>query len=102
MRIKRIHVNQHRIRENRNVNTGKERLPVISVKEGKVNTYADTVEIIRDGKVIARVLYRPDNPLSCGATCWIETREQIRTSISPPGARIPPDSPHPITEELNL
>ncbi len=26
-----------------------------------------------DGSEVARVVYRPDKPLSCGAVAWIET-----------------------------
>lgn len=27
----------------------------------------------------AKVVYRPDKPLSCGATCWIETDSDVAT-----------------------
>jgi hypothetical protein len=70
-RIKRIHVNQHVIRRNRK--TG-ETEPVITIKEGKVNTYCHEVEV--DGPVL--LVYRPDKPLACGAQVWIETRALVR------------------------
>jgi len=73
--LKRIHVNQHRIKSNKkNEKTD----PVITVKDYKSNTYGNDV-VIRDksGEEIARVVYRPDKPLSCGATVWIETHHQV-------------------------
>ncbi len=65
-----IHVNRHRIASN--AKTG-ERNPVITVKTYKSNEYAHEV-IIRgkDGAEVARIVYRPDAPLSCGAKVWIE------------------------------
>jgi len=65
-----VHVNQHIIRKNRK--TG-ERSPVLTVKTYKSNTYASEVEISGPCKII----YRPDKPLSCGATVWIETEGGI-------------------------
>jgi len=62
----RIHVNQHIIK--RNAKTG-EREPVITVKQGRNNTYAHSVEILGPSTMV----YSPDKPLSCGAKVWIET-----------------------------
>jgi hypothetical protein len=74
-RLKRIHVNQHRIRSNHK--TG-ERQPVITVKTSKSNNYGHDVHILdKEGDVVATVKYSPDKPLSCGARVWIETRNQI-------------------------
>ena len=66
-----IHVNQHVIKRNTKNKTDD---PVLSVKTYKDNNYAHEA-IIRDksGNEIARVIYRPHKPLSCGARCWIET-----------------------------
>ena len=61
-----IHVNMHVIRAN--AKTGA-RDPVLTVKQGKTNRYAHTARI--DGP--STVVYRPDDPLSCGARVWIET-----------------------------
>ena len=66
-----IHVNQHIIKKNRK--TG-ERAPVLTVKTYKSNTYASEVEVVGP----CRVVYRPDKPLSCGATVWIETQDDVR------------------------
>lgn len=67
-----IHINQHVIRAN--LKTGA-RDPVITVKQGKTNTYAHEVEI--EGP--CAVVYSPDKPLSCGARVWIETRGKVTT-----------------------
>jgi len=73
----RIHVNQHKIRSNRKHG---DREPVITVKDYKNNRYTDTA-IIRDadGNEVARVVYSPDKPLSCGARVWIETDLEVST-----------------------
>ncbi len=60
-----IHVNQHVIRANHKTGA---RSPVLTVKQGKTNTYAHEVEI--NGP--CRIVYRPDKPLSCGARVWVE------------------------------
>jgi hypothetical protein len=69
-----IHVNQHVIRSN--IKHDKKE-PVLSVKHKKSNTYAFQA-IIKDdnGNQIARVVYSPDKPLSCGARVWIETENE--------------------------
>jgi hypothetical protein len=73
----RIHVNQHKIRSNKKHG---DREPVITVKDYKNNRYTDTA-IIRDadGNEVARVVYSPDKPLSCGARVWIETDLEVST-----------------------
>lgn len=70
-----IHVNQHVIRANRKHG---ESNPVITVKTYKDNTYCHEA-IIRDedGNQIAKVVYSPDKPLSCGARVWIETHNPV-------------------------
>ena len=62
----RVHVNQHVIKKN--AKTGS-RDPVLTVKTWKSNDYGSEVSI--DGP--CRVVYRPDNPLSCGAKVWLAT-----------------------------
>jgi hypothetical protein len=65
-----IHVNQHKIRSNKKNNVDE---PVLTVKTYKDNNYAhEAVLKTKDGVEIARVIYRPDKPLSCGARVWIE------------------------------
>ena len=65
-----VHVNQHVIRAN--CKTGA-REPVLTVKTYKDNRYAHSVRIT--GPCV--VVYRPDDPLSCGAKVWIETESEV-------------------------
>ena len=65
-----IHVNQHKVRAGEP--------EVLTVKTYKSNDYASEAEIVVDGKVVASVVYRPDNPLSCGAKVWIETEGEVK------------------------
>ena len=69
-RITRIHVNQHVIR--RNAKTGGQE-PVLTVKSGKSNTYAHSVQILGPSNVV----YSPCKPLSCGARVWVETTSEV-------------------------
>ena len=61
-----VHVNQHVIKSNRK---NSETNPVLTCKTYKTNTYAHEVTI----QGPSRIVYRPNNPLSCGAHVWIET-----------------------------
>jgi hypothetical protein len=69
--MKRIHVNMHKVRANKKHGTNE---PVLSIKEGKSNTYCHEVDILGPSKLV----YRPDKPLSCGARVWIETDAEIK------------------------
>ncbi len=69
--MKRIHVNMHKVRANKK--HGKNE-PVLTIKEGKTNTYCHEVDILGPSKLV----YRPDKPLSCGARVWIETTSSVR------------------------
>ena len=60
----------HKIRANKKHGTNE---PVITVKTYKSNTYGHEVEILGNSKVV----YSPDNPLSCGARVWIETDSEV-------------------------
>ncbi len=71
--IKRIHVNQHKIKSNKKNNLND---PVITVKTSKSNTYGHNVEILGPSKVV----YKPNKPLSCGAKVWIETTAEVKTA----------------------
>ncbi len=80
-----IHVNQHRIKENRKSLTadgvreiGKFTAPVLTVKTYKDNRYGyEAVILGQDGKPAAVVVYSPNKPLACGAECWIETLNEV-------------------------
>lgn len=71
-----IHVNQHIIRSNKK-NSADE--PVLTVKSGKENNYAHEAEILDEaGNLVAKVIYSPEKPLSCGARVWIETNLNVK------------------------
>ena len=70
----RVHVNKHVIR--RNAKTG-EREPPITIKTYRDNRRAHGAAVVVDGREVAAVVYRPDRPLSCGATVWIETEHEV-------------------------
>ncbi len=73
--IKRIHVNQHKIKSNARNGASE---PVLSCKTSRTNQYGHEC-IIRGetGNEVARVIYRPHKPLSCGARCWVETKNPV-------------------------
>ena len=67
----RLHVNQNMIKADRKDGG---RRPVFTVKRrGKTSTGSSCWILDGDGRVVARLVYRPDDPLSCGARAWIET-----------------------------
>jgi hypothetical protein len=74
-----IHVNQHKIKANRKRG---ETEPVLTVKTYKDNRYAHQAIILdANGIEVARVVYQPNKPLSCGAHVWIETMNEVQTVI---------------------
>ena len=74
-KVKRIHVNQHHVRSNKTKGTD---LPVITIKEGKINTYCNEVEILGPSKVIYGGSGCDTKPiLSCGARVVIVTTSEI-------------------------
>ena len=71
-----IHVNQHVIRKNIKYKTSE---PCLTVKTYKDNRYAHEAVILDlEGKEVAKIVYRPHEPLSCGARCWIETQNTVK------------------------
>ena len=67
-----IHVNQHNIKHNSKTGDNK---PVLTVKTYKSNDYAHEVHVNGPCKIV----YRPNDPLSCGAKVWIETQDEVTT-----------------------
>ena len=65
-----VHVNQHKIKDNRKNGTKE---PVLTIKNYKETIYANEVEFV--GRV--KFVYRPDKPLSCGAHVWAETYDEV-------------------------
>jgi hypothetical protein len=71
-----IHVNQHNIRSNKTKGTT---LPVITIKQGRTNTYCNEVEILGPSKIIYGGDGCDAKPLlSCGARVIIETESEIK------------------------
>lgn len=72
-----IHVNQHIIRSNGKTGSND---PVLTCKTYCSNEYAHEAVIYDDlGVEVAKVIYSPDKPLSCGAKVWIETKNTVKT-----------------------
>ena len=69
--LKRIHVNQHRIRSNAKHG---DNLPVLTCKTSKDNSYGHELQI----KGPSKIVYSPHKPLSCGAKVWIETKAPVK------------------------
>jgi hypothetical protein len=71
-----IHVNQHNIKYNNK--TPEDRKPMLTCKTYKDNRYGFTA-FIKDpeGNIVGVFKYRPDEPLSCGAKVWFETKLQV-------------------------
>ena len=77
-KIKKIHVDQHRIRGNIHLSPDK-RLAPITVRTSQGVFKGNVVEVLDDqGNVVCKFIYGNDNPLSCGARLWVETRQPIR------------------------
>lgn len=73
--IKRLHVNMHVIRDN--TKTGA-RNPPLTCKTGGKNLKASQIDIVdKDGAVVASIVYRPDDPLDCGARVWITSHAEV-------------------------
>ena len=67
-----IHVNQHKIRANKKNGTNK---PVITIKEGRTNTYCHEVKVL--GECIIKYGGNDKPLLPCGARVVIETQGEI-------------------------
>ena len=68
-----IHVNQHKIRANKKHGTNE---PVITVKQGRKNTYCHSVEVM--GPSVVRYGGNDHPKLPCGARVVIETESEVR------------------------
>ena len=72
MAKKYIHVNQHKIRANKKNGTDE---PVITIKEGKTNTYCHEVKV--NGPSVIKYGGNDKPLLSCGARVEIQTNAEI-------------------------
>lgn len=75
-KLKRIHVNQHLIREN--TKNGNQEKPVFTIKTYDQNIKGFEVEILGPSTFV----YSPENPLSCGARVWVSTKSEVRVKIN--------------------
>ena len=65
-----IHINRHVIQYNAKNGTD---FPVCRVQEGNKSKYGKSVDI--HGK--SSMVYKPNDPLKCGAKLWIETDADV-------------------------
>ena len=75
MSKKYIHINQHHVRSNKSKKTD---LPVITIKEGKTNTYCNEVEILGPSKLLYCGEGDVKPILSCGARVVLMTESEIK------------------------
>lgn len=69
--ISRVTVNSHHIRHNRKA---RDKKAVLVHRTSKGNFEGNEIIVKdRDGRVVGRFVYRPLNPLTCGAEVWFET-----------------------------
>lgn len=77
-----IHVAQDAIRRNMKNGTND---PAIIIRRGGKATRHHEVEILDDrNKVVARIVYSPHKPLSCGARVWIEVPGLVAVPVDDP------------------
>jgi hypothetical protein len=70
-----IHVAQDAIRKN--AKTGSADPPLILRVGGKATRHSTLVLRTKDGQELARFVYQPQTPLSCGARLWLEVAEGV-------------------------
>ncbi len=76
--LTRIHVNRHTIASNKKKGSREAPLTAHNYKEKRSG---HTIEIFGgDGNVAATVVYRPEKPLKCGATVWIESSNKVEVT----------------------
>lgn len=80
-----IHVNSNTIRSNRKHDKNDPPLSIRKTRSAKA-VYAHQVNLVdQQGQVVARIVYQPESPLSCGAQIWIETELDVdlEASVAP-------------------
>ncbi len=77
-----IHVNRNNIKKNLDKNL-EDLIPVISVKRSNSNIYGYSLKI--NGP--CEIVYRPQDPLDCGAALWIETFSQVNVQLTNPNKK---------------
>jgi len=66
-----LHVAQCAIASNRKHGTNE---PPIIVRDYRGSERAHEVELVVRGEVVGKFVYRPDDPLPCGARLWLESQ----------------------------
>lgn len=69
-----LHVAQCQIAANRKNGTDE---PAIIVRNYKGAKRAHEVELVHDGVVVGKFVYRPHDPLPCGARLWFESESEM-------------------------
>lgn len=72
--IKRIHVNQHVIRQNKKTGAQEN---VVTIQWRNKSYRVRVVDIHGESSVI----YSPMKPLSCGARVWVETTAEVTATV---------------------
>lgn len=68
----RIHVNRHIVAANRRHGRNE---PPLKIFRGRYGGMGHEIEILDStGSVVARLIHRPEKPLKCGATIWLEAQ----------------------------
>lgn len=67
-----LHVAQCAISSNRKHGTNE---PPIILRDYRGAERAHEVDLVVDGEVVGRFVYRPHEPLACGARLWMETSD---------------------------
>lgn len=78
-----VHINQHTIRRNAKLGTAD---PAVTFKRksgGKATACHQAIIVDQLGNEVARIVYRPHKPLSCGARCWVETQLDVIPLMKP-------------------
>jgi hypothetical protein len=76
-----LHVAQCVIAANRKNGTDE---PAIITRNYKGSKRAHEVELVHDGEVVGKFIYRPHDPLPCGARLWFESdseKLELRTTV---------------------
>ena len=73
-----IHVAQQAIQKNRRDGTDD---PAIIIRTGSKSQRVHELDLVVDGKVIGQMVYRPHDPLSCGARLWLELDTDVCRAV---------------------
>jgi hypothetical protein len=79
-----VHVAQDAIRKNTKNGTND---PVLIVRDYTGARRGHAIELrLPDGTVVGKFIYRPHEPLSCGARLWLELDTEVCNAVRVPAA----------------